>query len=645
MKNIWVWIGLLFLGGFVFWLTTLNPLNPDTWFHLASGRVLLHEGLIHYDVFSQAGTSRGWIPYEWMFQIILYAFTTVGIAPNIFVGIIACIQVSILYVFVKKIIGVNHFFSLCLCLFYILLVNTMFVARPQIVASTLFIAEIFIIVFFFVKDKNFLLLLLPLTYIWANLHASVILSVVYVFLYCVVSGYIYLRTKEKLWLQKTKNLALSFLGVCFVSILFPQGIMQYQYLLLFVHNSYLVTRNIREWMTLTTFLGDTVLYSCITVSLLILLFIKIYKEKSFMYELWILPIILLIPYGYVALRNTYFGYFAAVIVLAVLCAKIKIYQYTLPAILSITTVLVGLYSFLLWINFERLQSATTDFPSTAAAFIQKQHVQGNMFNQYNYGGYLEYELFPQEKVFIDGRTDVFLCCELPEYFLLQDSINLSDNKFDSLITKFFNMHKISYALLEVKKDPFGWKVAHVLQNDKNWSLVYWDDRFVIFVKNNEENNSLIRSFGAVGATPFEEKPFREGQAKQAYSEYTKMVGIVDSAISRNALGYLYFLSGDLSSAKEQFQKAIALDSTYESGYSNLAEVMVKEQNYSEAIALYTQALTLNPNRPIIYLRLGQLYHATHDDANAKTIWEQGLSHIQDPQYKVLLEKYIQSLEN
>ncbi|MGA7234431.1 MAG: hypothetical protein WBY44_02050 [Bryobacteraceae bacterium] len=44
------------------------------------------------------------------------------------------------------------------------------------------------------------------------------------------------------------------------------------------------------------------------------------------------------------------------------------------------------------------------FPSGAADFLLEHHVTSPMFNTYEFGGYLMWRLWPQERVFIDGRA-------------------------------------------------------------------------------------------------------------------------------------------------------------------------------------------------------------------------------------------------
>jgi hypothetical protein len=50
-------------------------------------------------------------------------------------------------------------------------------------------------------------------------------------------------------------------------------------------------------------------------------------------------------------------------------------------------------------------SAAT-FPAGAVAYLRDHQAEGNLFNQYEWGGYLIYSLYPQRRVFIDGRADV-----------------------------------------------------------------------------------------------------------------------------------------------------------------------------------------------------------------------------------------------
>jgi hypothetical protein len=47
------------------------------------------------------------------------------------------------------------------------------------------------------------------------------------------------------------------------------------------------------------------------------------------------------------------------------------------------------------------------FPVAAVDALQESPPAGNMFNEFNWGGYLLYRLWPQKGVFIDGQTDFY----------------------------------------------------------------------------------------------------------------------------------------------------------------------------------------------------------------------------------------------
>jgi hypothetical protein len=52
----------------------------------------------------------------------------------------------------------------------------------------------------------------------------------------------------------------------------------------------------------------------------------------------------------------------------------------------------------------QFRAATWRFPSGAADFLLARQIRSPMFNTYEFGGYLIWRLWPQERVFIDGRA-------------------------------------------------------------------------------------------------------------------------------------------------------------------------------------------------------------------------------------------------
>jgi len=55
-------------------------------------------------------------------------------------------------------------------------------------------------------------------------------------------------------------------------------------------------------------------------------------------------------------------------------------------------------------NFFQLRVNPWKWPAGAAEFLRAHQIRSPMFNTYEYGGYLMWRLWPQERVFIDGRA-------------------------------------------------------------------------------------------------------------------------------------------------------------------------------------------------------------------------------------------------
>jgi hypothetical protein len=55
-------------------------------------------------------------------------------------------------------------------------------------------------------------------------------------------------------------------------------------------------------------------------------------------------------------------------------------------------------------SFFQLRAAEWKYPAGAADFLLRHHVTGPIFNTYEYGGYQIWRLWPEERVFIDGRS-------------------------------------------------------------------------------------------------------------------------------------------------------------------------------------------------------------------------------------------------
>jgi len=56
---------------------------------------------------------------------------------------------------------------------------------------------------------------------------------------------------------------------------------------------------------------------------------------------------------------------------------------------------------------QQTQTEEREFPTAAVAFLSSRRPPAPMMNHYNWGGYFIWKLYPEYKVYIDGRADVY----------------------------------------------------------------------------------------------------------------------------------------------------------------------------------------------------------------------------------------------
>ena len=73
---------LLFVA--VFSLAAVPPLDPDLWWHLANGRLIVTTGSIpHVDVYSFSAAGQPWVMHEWLVDLGMYLLYQLGGLPSL----------------------------------------------------------------------------------------------------------------------------------------------------------------------------------------------------------------------------------------------------------------------------------------------------------------------------------------------------------------------------------------------------------------------------------------------------------------------------------------------------------------------------------------------------------------------------------
>jgi hypothetical protein len=122
-------------------------------------------------------------------------------------------------------------------------------------------------------------------------------------------------------------------------------------------------------------------------------------------------------------------------------------------------------------NSVATQAATEagNYPAAAVDFMTKEKPPQPIYNEYGWGGYLIWRLYPEYRVNMDGRADVY-GDELIEEFL---AVNVGEPGWRSFLDK----RGVRTALLRPDAP-----LASLLREDLAWQKVFEDQGSVIFVR-------------------------------------------------------------------------------------------------------------------------------------------------------------------
>ncbi len=110
------------------------------------------------------------------------------------------------------------------------------------------------------------------------------------------------------------------------------------------------------------------------------------------------------------------------------------------------------------------------FPVAAVNWLEENPQEGEMFNLYTWGGYLEYRLWPEKKVFIDSKADFYGEDFIRQY---QQIMEVQDDWADIL-----DEYDVDWVIL-----PPNELIVKALEIELDWQVVYEDDVAVILSRN------------------------------------------------------------------------------------------------------------------------------------------------------------------
>jgi len=104
----------------------------------------------------------------------------------------------------------------------------------------------------------------------------------------------------------------------------------------------------------------------------------------------------------------------------------------------------------------------------------------------------------------------------------------------------------------------------------------------------------------------------QGKSKDAVALLEGLTKRSPSPALLDLLGDAYTQAKQLAKAEQAYRKAIALDPSELSHQRGLAQTLLGEEKYADALAAYQKLTDLMPDDPDVYLRIAQIYRELHE---------------------------------
>jgi hypothetical protein len=463
------------------WATLRPVMDADVWWHLRTGQWLIeNQALPATDPFCEATSGKPWVVYSWLYAIIFYgAHAGLGLSGLLWFRVVLCL--GVVTAFYRLIASREPRFlaaSLLTGLISLALLPLL-TERPWLVSILFAVVTLGVILEARAGRWRGAYWLLPGVFaLWANMHIQFVYGLCLLALACAAP----LLDRMLGWSDEASSAAASWrklaglAAACLLATLFnPYHLRLYQVVLdcmalqasAFPINELqsLEFRSAWEWAVLglallSAFrLGRRQRLSSFQVLLLAGAVICAFRSRR---DVWLVAVAAaaLIPSGKRRATNGN---------VAILEGPFPLTRKRLAAAALVVMAMAGLMAWSRNLSEPELRRAVAEaYPTRAAAYVQSRGWRGPLFNDYNWGGYLMWQL-PALKVSIDGRAS------LHEGRRLQRSAD----------TWAGNPGWQDDPELAAANVVIGWRsapLATLLRTDDRFELAFEDDLAVVFVR-------------------------------------------------------------------------------------------------------------------------------------------------------------------
>jgi hypothetical protein len=458
------------------------PTDPDFFWHLKYGELTLDQGPISHNPFSHTFTNYQFLDFEWLSNLLIYilykvgSFYILGIAYALLVALALIVSVNI---GIKK--KPNRQSKIITIFIALVVISPVIGIRPQMV-SILGSALIYMIVNKFLKTGTKAVFLIPIImFFWINLHPGFLSGFIILSIFILAEFIKSIQSRIRNLKNDSSKHLKTLIIITILSILttlitpYSYGLLKESLVFSFDNNAY---KYISEWSPL----NFQSINGKITIFYMILVLVTFFRRKN----ISIAEILLNLCFGLMSLQSIrHIPLFVIVSLPSILACRDwdKLWKLKFEGFI----IILAKFSFLVCsfaiITFNIYEFTFTNsnilniynrasYPYNAVQFLKQQEYEGNIFNEYGWGGFLIWE-YPQKKTFIDGRMTSW---KMNKENILEEYINITELKTPAWEEKLIE-HDIEVVLLD-KDTPLG----NVLRVNLNWIIIYEDNVSLVMKK-------------------------------------------------------------------------------------------------------------------------------------------------------------------
>ena len=470
----------------IFGVATTVIHDFDTFWQLQSGRYMIEtQSIIRTDLFTLAADAPRF-EHCWLHDIILYFSYTIGgyHALSVLKGLLLG-GTALALLAAARVRGAS-WPAMLLLLAPFWLSRGGWTARPQLWTFLLFAVFLLLLERHRRRGGREVYLLFPLMILWINLHAGAVLAVPILAAYLVGEGGALALRTSNLSAHAYKTLWLA-TGLVLLGFLFTPYTREFIETLFSAHKlgagqeGAPITQMFNMDWRPTSFANDPYFYYAMVVTGVLM---ALGWRRLSLADLCLMGGLALM--GLKLSRHTSFFFFGMVAILPVyvdatadfLMARLKNRFRRIPRGLA-TLGAAAIFVYFALPAYEtyglfRTGLRTWHFPIEAAEFVRDHRLPRNLYNTYDWGGYLAWTLYPEYQVFWDGRQDS------PEMFNYGWRVMSGHPGWESVLDKFGVKTIVSKACTVDSGQHYP--LLDKLRENPRWALVFADESSLVFVR-------------------------------------------------------------------------------------------------------------------------------------------------------------------